>query len=79
MSTLTHKHIPTGLKVKVYKPHGRLVGFGETLGITSDQLILLAPRPDFAALPVGAMDLFREEKCVRFVTMTDVNYQFIKQ
>lgn len=69
----------TGLKVKVYKPHGRLVGFGETLGITADGKILLAPRPDFANMPIGCIDLFREEKQVRFVSISSIQYQFTRQ
>jgi hypothetical protein len=58
--------------VKVYTAHGKLVGYGELIGHSTDGKLLLAPRLDLANKPLSAIDMHRDQKAVRFL---NVNHQ----
>jgi hypothetical protein len=53
----------------VYKtPNSKVVQFGELLGISTDQKLILEEHPEFKTLSLHDFDLFRERKEVIFLS-----------
>lgn len=71
-------HVKQGQTAKIYSPKGATGTFGEVIGTGEDGKILVVRRSDFANLKLHNIDLFLDQREVRFISMEEVKYQFQK-